>query len=123
MTGVQTCALPIYTVFESKTDIDSILNFDGIQIDASMRRVLINNVEICLTAKEFDLLYFLAANQGRVFTKEQIYNHVWQESYQFDDSNIMSFISKLRKKLRNEVLNIEYIQTIHGIGYRFNREV
>ena len=112
-----------YTVFESKTDVDSFLNFDGIQINTSMRNVLINDMEISLTAKEFDLLCFLATNQGRVFTKEQIYNHVWQESYQFDDSNIMSFISKLRKKIKNEVLNIEYIQTIHGIGYRFNREV
>jgi DNA-binding response OmpR family regulator len=65
----------------------------------------------------------LSSNQGRVFTKEQIYNHVWGDDYSFDDSNIMSFISKLRKKIRNEQLNLDYIQTIHGIGYRFNLEV
>lgn len=110
-----------YTIFNSKEDRDStILKFNGMEINHSLRNVFVNNREVHLTAKEFDLLYFLSSNQGRVFTKEQIYTHVWQDSYSYDDGNIMSFISKLRKKIRNDILDIDYIQTIHGIGYRFN---
>ncbi len=52
-----------------------------------------------MTPKEFDILYFLAQNRGEVFTKEQIYRAVWSEDYLLDDSNIMAFIRKLRKKI------------------------
>lgn len=112
-----------YTIFNSQNSSDTILKFKGLEINYSLRNVYVNDNIIHLTAKEFDLLYFLASNQGKVFTKEQIYNHVWQDDYSFDDSNIMSFISKLRKKIKNYSLDLEYIQTIHGIGYRFNLEV
>lgn len=98
-----------YTVLNGQTDLHLSLKFTGLEINHSLRSVYVNKAEIHLTAKEFDLLYFLASNQGRVFTKEQIYNHVWGDDYSFDDSNIMSFISKLRKKIRNEQLNLDYI--------------
>ena len=66
-------------------------------IDKVNRTVTLQNLPVELTGKEFDLLVFLASNKGRVFTKKQIYTQVWAEEYAFDDSNIMSFISKLRK--------------------------
>lgn len=66
-------------------------------IDKVNRMVTVRNLPVELTSKEFDLLLFLAANKGRVFTKKQIYTQVWADEYAFDDSNIMSFISKLRK--------------------------
>ena len=72
--------------------------------------------------KEFDLLLFLASNKGRVFTKKQIYSQVWEEEYAFDDSNIMSFISKLRKKIEPDPDHPFYILTVRGVGYRFNKE-
>lgn len=112
-----------YTTFNTSKTVEAPLQFSGLIIEPATRIVTINNTEVHLTAKEFDLLYFLACNQGQVFTKEQIYNHVWKEEYAFDDSNVMSFISKLRKKVKNHNLEIDYIQTIHGIGYRFNKEV
>lgn len=62
-------------------------------------KVLRNNIEIILTPKEFDILYFLAKNKGEVFTKEQIYQAVWEEDFLLSDNNIMAFIRKLRKKL------------------------
>ncbi len=112
-----------YTVFNGQSEENSTLHFTGLEINYSLRSVFVNTEEVRLTAKEFDLLYFLASNQGRVFTKEQIYNHVWKNEYSFDDRNIMSFISKLRKKIRNEQMDLDYIQTIHRIGYRFRTEV
>ena len=96
--------------------------FQGMTIDNLNRLVLINNVQVELTGTEFDLLSFLAANKGRVFTKKQIYAHVWEEEYAFDDSNIMSFISKLRKKIEPDPEHPFYILTVRGVGYRFNRE-
>ncbi|MCE4697328.1 response regulator transcription factor [Clostridioides difficile] len=108
-----------FTFFNNHTEENITLKFKGLQIDVTLRTVLLNDNQIYLTAREFDLLYFLASNQGRVFTKEQIYTHVWNNEYSYDDRNIMSFVSKLRKKIKNEKLDIDYIQTIHGIGYRF----
>lgn len=91
-------------------------------IDKGNRIVTVNGDPITLTGKEFDLLLFLAANKGRVFTKKQIYTQVWEEDYAFDDSNIMSFISKLRKKIEPDPEQPFYIQTVRGVGYRFNKE-
>lgn len=89
-------------------------------IDAKSRRVVREGVEIQLTPKEFDILYFLAQNRGEVFTKEQIYQAVWEEDYYTTDSNIMAFIRKLRKKIEPNPDAPEYILTIWGIGYKFN---
>ena len=91
-------------------------------IDKTNRIVTIKDNTVELTGKEFDLLFFLAANKGRVFTKKQIYTQVWEEEYAFDDNNIMSFISKLRKKIEPDPDNPFYILTIRGVGYRFNKE-
>ena len=91
-------------------------------IDKVNRTVTVQNLPVELTGKEFDLLVFLASNKGRVFTKKQIYTQVWAEEYAFDDSNIMSFISKLRKKIEPNPEHPFYIQTVRGVGYRFNKE-
>lgn len=91
-------------------------------IDKIDRVVTVRGIPIELTSKEFDLLAFLAANKGRVFTKKQIYTQVWGDDYAFDDSNIMSFISKLRKKIEPDPERPFYIQTVRGVGYRFNKE-
>lgn len=105
----------------SNTDND-IMEFQGLMLDNFNRLVFINDKQVDLTGKEFDLLSFLATNRGKVFTKKQIYNHVWEDEYAFDDSNIMSFISKLRKKIEPNPEHPFYIQTVRGVGYRFNRE-
>ena len=105
----------------SSTETDCMV-FQGMNIDNLNRLVFMNDVQVELTGKEFDLLSFLAANKGKVFTKKQIYTHVWEEEYAFDDSNIMSFISKLRKKIEPDPEHPFYILTVRGVGYRFNRE-
>ncbi|MCD8328550.1 MAG: winged helix-turn-helix domain-containing protein [Ruminococcus sp.] len=84
------------------------------------RKVIRGRDEIILTPKEFDILLFLARNRGEVFTKEQIYQAVWDAEYLMDDSNIMAFIRKLRKKIEPHPDAPEYILTIWGIGYKFN---
>ena len=110
-----------YTTF-NQGDSVSILTFKGIIIDKEARTVQVEGKLIDLTGKEFDLLAFLATNKGRVFTKKQIYTQVWKDDYAFDDSNIMSFVSKLRKKIEPNSEQPFYILTVHGVGYRFNKE-
>ena len=92
----------------------------ALTIYANARRVTRDQQEISLTPKEFDILYFLARNRGEVFTKEQIYQAVWEGSYLLDDSNIMAFIRKIRKKIEPHPDEPIYILTIWGIGYKFN---
>ena len=111
-----------YTTLNPFTvDIDSISLKDMV-IDKLNRTVTVKDIPVSLTGKEFDLLLFLASNKGRVFTKKQIYSQVWEEEYAFDDSNIMSFISKLRKKIEPDPDHPFYILTVRGVGYRFNKE-
>ena len=94
---------------------------NGLDIDYFTRTVTdTNGNKIHLTAKEFDLLYFLSSHKGQVFTKEQIYQAIWEEDYYTTDSNIMAFIRKLRKKIEPNPDAPEYILTIWGIGYKFN---
>ena len=110
-----------YTTLNPFTvDIDSISLKDMV-IDKLNRTVSVKDIPVSLTGKEFDLLLFLASNKGRVFTKKQIYSQVWEEEYAFDDSNIMSFISKLRKKIEPDPDHPFYILTVRGVGYRFNK--
>lgn len=87
------------------------------------RKVMKAGAEVGLTPKEFDILCFLIQNRGEVFTKEQIYRAVWSDDYLLDDSNIMAFVRKLRKKIEPNPDAPRYILTIWGIGYKFNDEI
>ena len=107
--------------FPAGADAD-VMEFEGMVIDRENRVVMTGGTPVELTGKEFDLLSFLASNKGKVFTKKQIYTQVWEEEYAFDDSNIMSFISKLRRKIEPDPEHPFYILTVRGVGYRFNKE-
>ena len=99
--------------------LDDGIYVGSLEIHPKRRKVLHDGIEVNLTPKEFDILYFLAKNKGEVFTKEQIYQAVWAEDYLVADSNIMAFIRKLRKKIEPNPDAPEYILTIWGIGYKF----
>lgn len=112
-----------YTRFNRKEEEPNVLTFDGLVIDLDSRSITTGNGTFELPPKEFDLLLFCAENQGKILTKQRIYEEVWGEEYFYDDSNIMAIISRLRKKLEGDSGNPRYIQTVKGIGYRFNKEV
>lgn len=112
-----------YTRFNQKDGQSQTFDFTGLTIDFNSRSIITVNGEFELPPKEFDLLLFLAKNQGRILTKQQIYEKVWGEEYVYDDSNIMAIISRLRKKIEENPGNPQYIQTVKGIGYRFSKEV
>lgn len=106
----------------SNDDTNAILQFSSISIDYSTRSVICNGTDIILTGREFDILYYLASSPNTVYTKKQIYEAVWQDEYIYDDGSLMAIICKIRKKLKKCNPNVSYIETIHGIGYRFNKE-
>lgn len=93
-----------------------------IKISYQNREVHIRKQKVVLTAKEFDLLYFLVSNKGKVYTKKQIYCAVWEDEYAFDDNNIMVHIQRLRKKIEEDVKNPKYIITVWGVGYKFRED-
>jgi len=112
-----------YTRFNLKGEHSHPMTYQGLTIDLDSRSVTTLTGTFELPPKEFDLLLFCAKNQGRILTKQQIYEEVWGESYAYDDSNIMAIISRLRKKIEPESGTPFYIQTVKGIGYRFNKGV
>lgn len=112
-----------YTLFNPQDQTPQQLEFDGLAMDLENRSITTVNGTFELPPKEFDLLLLSAKNQGKILTKQRIYEEVWGEEYFYDDSNIMAIISRLRKKLEVNPKNPKYIQTIKGIGYRFNKEV
>ena len=112
-----------YTRFNQADGTVQRLEFDGLKIDMDTRSITTVNGTFELPPKEFDLLLVLAKNQGKILTKQKIYELVWGEEYCYDDNNIMAIISRLRKKLEENPGKPRYIQTIKGIGYRFSKEV
>ena len=93
-----------------------------LSIDTASRLVKLSGAPVQLTPKEFDILAFLALNRGTVFSKEEIYQAVWRGQYLLDDSNIMSFIRKIRKKIEPEPDNPRYVLTVWGVGYKMTEE-
>ena len=92
-------------------------------IDCMQRSVCVNNIEIELTYIEFEILYLLADNPGRVFRKDQIYDIVWNEAYSGDYNIVMSHIHNIREKIEDNPSKPIYIQTVWGVGYRFNKNL
>ena len=91
-------------------------------INPIAREVIIQNIPVKLTAKEFDLLYFLASHPKQAFTREQLLNQVWDFSYSAEYSTVTVHIKRLRAKIENNPLKPRYIKTLWGIGYIFEGE-
>ena len=96
-----------------------IIEIRGLSIYRTSRRVYVNGIEVILTAKEFDLLTILALNPNKVFSKDQIFDKVWGMDSFGDLSTVTVHIRKLREKIEVDPSNPQYIETIWGVGYRF----
>lgn len=96
-----------------------VLTFDGLVIDNAAHTVLVDGAAVTLTAKEFDLLWFLANHPHRVYNREQLLAHVWGETQYIDASTVTVHIRRLREKLEKDAAAPHYIQTVWGVGYRF----
>ncbi|QLY81462.1 response regulator transcription factor [Clostridium intestinale] len=87
-------------------------------LDYNRKQVMVNGVEVELTAKEYMLLEILIKNSGKVFSKSNLYESIWKEEYLGDDNTVKIHISNLRNKLKKINPNENYIETVWGLGYR-----
>ena len=98
---------------------NEIIEIRGIKIDKTARRVYVNGEEKAFTTKEFDLLTFLAENPNHVFTKEELFNKIWDMDSIGDIATVTVHIKKIREKIEFNTSKPQYIETIWGVGYRF----
>ena len=98
---------------------NEIIEIRGIKIDKTARRVYVNGEEKAFTTKEFDLLTFLAENPNHVFTKEELFNKIWDMESIGDVATVTVHIKKIREKIEFNTSKPQYIETIWGVGYRF----
>jgi DNA-binding response OmpR family regulator len=95
------------------------LCFDALEIDPAARRVRVNGDEAQLTQREFDLLLFFAHHPGQAFTRQQLMDQVWQYSFYSDTSTVTVHIRRLRSKIEPDPALPRFIETVWGVGYRF----
>jgi two-component system response regulator ResD len=95
------------------------LRFDGLEIDARARRVSASGSDVALSQREFDLLHFLALHPGQVFSREQLMDRVWESAFQGDTGTVTVHVRRLRAKVEPDPEQPCFIQTVWGVGYRF----
>jgi two-component system response regulator RegX3 len=98
---------------------DSVLIAGPVRIDVERHQVDINNISVALPLKEFELLEFLVRNSGRVLTRAQLIDRVWGSDYFGDTKTLDVHVKRLRAKIEQDPANPVYIQTIRGLGYKF----
>jgi len=98
---------------------NEVIEIRGIKIDKTARRVYVNGIEKSFTTKEFDLLTFLAENPNHVYTKEELFQEIWDMESLGDIATVTVHIKKIREKIEFNTSKPQYIETIWGVGYRF----
>ncbi|QEN04178.1 response regulator transcription factor [Thiospirochaeta perfilievii] len=94
------------------------INIRGLELNREYKSVKHNGEQVILTSKEFEILYLLMSNPNKVYSKQEIFDQIWGDSYG-DISTITVHIRKIREKIENDPSTPEYIETLWGIGYRF----
>lgn len=112
----------IETMKQSEGELKD-LSFEGLKIEASKRRVIVDSEKLELTPKEFELLYLMASNPGKAFSRESLLNKIWGYHYSGYEHTVNSHINRLRSKIEKDINNPKYILTSWGVGYRFNDEL
>jgi len=102
-----------------RTEDDLTLAFDGLRIDPRTRLVEVDGVEKALTAKEFDLLWVLARHPRQVFNRDQLLDLVWGLTEYIDPSTVTVHVRRLREKIEADPSDPRYVQTVWGVGYKF----
>lgn len=97
----------------------TVLRFSGLLINSAGRAVEVDGRKVDLTAKEFDLLLYLATHEGQVFTREQLMDGVWDYSFPGDTSTVTVHIRRVREKIETDPTKPRYLKTVWGVGYKF----
>ena len=95
------------------------MEIGDLRIDPAARQVFVNDEEVQLTQREFDVLLFLARHPGQVFSRNQLMDAIWQYSFYTDTSTVTVHIRRLRAKVEADPAQPRHIETVWGVGYRF----
>lgn len=98
---------------------NTVIEIRGLKIDKTARRIWVHEEEKTFTTKEFDLLTFLAENPNHVYTKEELFQNIWDMDSVGDIATVTVHIKKIREKIEVDTSKPQYIETIWGVGYRF----
>ena len=104
---------------EPQAGAQDALAFDGLAIDAATRQVTKSGEPLTLTAREFDLLWFLARHPRRVFSRQNLMQRVWGYSSALDTGTVTVHMRRLREKIEDEPSQPRHLETVWGVGYRF----
>lgn len=99
--------------------VEGRLRFDDLQLDLATREVRKRGESIRLTAKEFDLLWFLAVHARRVFSRDQLMSRVWGYEVPLDTGTVTVHVRRLREKIEDDASRPRHLETVWGVGYRF----
>jgi two-component system, OmpR family, phosphate regulon response regulator PhoB len=100
-------------------DGEARLTFDGLEIDPSSRTVSVEGKDVQPTAKEFDLLAFLARHPRQVFSRQQLMDAVWGYEAAFETGTVTVHVRRLREKIEADPARPRWVETVWGVGYRF----
>lgn len=103
--------------FSKFTQTSKQLIYQDIELNVDLKEATVNQTLLSLTPKEFDILEMMMQNPQKVFSKQNLYQSVWNETYTYDDNTINTHMSNIRKKLK-EHSDSDYIETVWGMGYK-----
>ncbi len=106
----------------SRSTDTRVIETSTLRIDPTAREVCVRGEPVSLTAREFDLLYYIASHPGRVFTRDQLMDAVWGYDFVADTSTVTVHIRRLREKIEDDPAQPRSLLTIWGVGYRFEAE-
>lgn len=110
-----------YMIFSKPKNKDNILTYKDLVLNRETVEASLNGEPVILTMREFLILELLMENPNKVFTKANLYSHVWNDEYLGDDNTINVHISNIRSKLSKIKPNEEYIHTVWGIGFKMHQ--
>jgi two-component system response regulator ResD len=104
---------------ESSPQLEEPISFDDLELDPVARRVTVRGEEAQLTVREYDLLLHFVRHPGQVFSRDQLMDAVWQYSFYTDTSTVTVHVRRLRAKIEKDPSSPRWLQTVWGVGYRF----
>lgn len=112
----------VYKLSDKEDTLNDLIEIGDVKLDTYNVKVHLRNNEVELTSIEYKILKYLMENAGRILTKNQIFEAVWNETFLGGDNTIMVHISRLREKIEDNSKTPKYLKTIRGLGYRFEKE-
>nr|WP_286232244.1 response regulator transcription factor [Neobacillus mesonae] len=106
-------------LYHEERSVEEIIKIGSLEVNKTSHTVMVGGRMIPLTAKEFDILYIMVSNVGRVFSSEEIFELIWKEKFYSSNNTVMVHISNLREKLEKE-MGYKFIKTIWGVGYKID---